>query len=90
MMDLLIDMLFATATVLFTLADVKQTHKIFKVKKVSSLSFTHYKLKVAALVLMFTGYALSNLIISVVVSGFNLTMTLVALYLMIKYRRKDE
>ena len=56
-----IDLLFATATLLFVCADVKQVHKLYKVKEVNELSFTHYKLKIIALVLMIIGYTLSAL-----------------------------
>ena len=85
---MLIDTLFATATLMFTCADVKQVYKLYKVKKVTSLSFTHYKLKIMALVLMIIGYALSKLYLSIVVSIINYILAMTALVLMIKYKEK--
>ncbi len=83
---MLIDILFASATMLFVLADVKQVHKLYVVKQVSSLSLTHYKLKIVALVLMIIGYTLSELYLSIVVSMINYILSMTALVLMIIYK----
>ena len=83
---MLIDILFASATLLFVCADIKQVHKLYKVKEVNELSFTHYKLKIIALVLMIIGYTLSALYLSIVVSMINYILAMTALVLMIRYR----
>jgi len=85
---MIIDVIFAIATVLFVVSDIKQVYKLYKVKKVTSLSFTHYKLKIIALTLMIIGYTLSALYISIVVSIINYILAVIALVLMIKYKEK--
>lgn len=86
---MIIDIMFAIATILFVISDTKQVHKLYKVKKVRSLSFTHYKLKIIALVLMTLGYTLSKLYISVIVSLLNYTLAVILLGMMISYSRDE-
>ena len=81
-----IDLLFATATMMFVFADIKQVHKLYTVKQVTSLSFTHYKLKIIALILIIIGYTLSELYLSIVVSMVNYILSMTALVLMILYK----
>jgi len=87
---MLIDILFATATMMFVCADIKQVHKLYKIKEVTSLSFTHYKLKIVALVLMIIGYTLSSLYLSIVVSIINYILSMTALVLMILYKDNQK
>ena len=88
--SLIQDIIFALATVLFISADAKQMYKIKKIKKVSSLSYTKYKLKIAALILMIIGYAMSGLYLSIFVSFVNLIVAFVSLYMMVLYNIKGE
>jgi len=86
----LVDMIFAFSTLLFVVSDAKQVHKIYTIKEVTGLSFTHYKLKIIAIILMLIGYTLSCLYLSIVVSMISYTLSMTALVLMIKYRGRHN
>lgn len=82
----IIDCMFASSIFLFLLADYKQLHKLYQIKQVVSLSAWHYKLKVIALAITTTAYALSGLYLSVAVSILNFVLAVAMLALIILYK----
>ena len=84
------DIILSIATLLFIFADLKQMYKIKTVKKVSSLSYTKYKLKICAILLMIICYITSELYLSTIVLFVNLFIDISSLYMMVLYNIKGE
>jgi len=72
------DLLLAGASIGFVIADIKQSHKLFKKKRCSTKAFskTHFRLKLLSLATISIAYCLLSthlaLIIALIQFGFNI------------------
>lgn len=85
---MLIDLLFSLGICCFLGSALTQLCKVIKTHKTSGISLKHYKLKLVAVALMTTGYTLSNLPLSLIISLLEGSITVILVMLIIKYRRK--
>jgi hypothetical protein len=74
---MIIDILFTVGSLGFVIADVKQLYKLIKTNyAANAISKTHLKIKLLSLVCVTSGYLLSNLHMSAVVSSTQLILVL--------------
>jgi len=86
---MIIDLLFTAGTVGFLLADLRQFHKLYKHSMpTNAISRSHLKLKIFSLVMVFAGYGLSSLHLSMCVSFAQLLLTVGILWYTL--RRYEE
>ena len=85
-MTLVIDLIFTIGTSSFLIAGFRQARRIHRTKTTDGISLTHYHIKIFASSCMILGYSLSLLPISILTSVVDLTITLVAIRLITKYR----
>ena len=74
----------------FLMATIKQLHKIITTHHTTAISKSHYQLKIIAILSSLICFALTGLVLSVIVVGIELIVTLVILYLLINYRKDKE
>ena len=80
------DILFSIGTMSFSLASIRQVRKIHKDKSTDGVSLTHYHVKMIAVSLMLSGYTISFLPLSICVSLMDMSINLIAIRLITKYR----
>jgi len=85
-LNLLIDLLFTVGIISFLWSCVRQLQKILRIKQTDGISLTHYYIKTIAILCMMIGYMLSNLFISLGVSAIELSITLISIERICKYR----
>jgi len=85
---MIVDILFSLGICCFLGSALTQLYKVLRTHKTSGISLKHYKLKMVAVSLMTTGYVLSNLPISLIISAVEGTITIVLMVFIIKYRRQ--
>lgn len=83
---MIIDILFTLGIFSFLWSSLKQLQKIIKTKETAGLSFKKYYIKVFAIVCMIMGYILSGLLFSLIVSSGELSINLISMYFIVKYR----
>jgi len=81
------DLIFTMGTMVFLIAGFRQAKRIYKTKSTNGISLTHYHLKIFASSCMIVAYFRSALPISLLTSTLDLTITIVSIYLITKYRR---
>jgi len=85
-LNLIIDLLFTAGIISFLWSCVRQLQKILRTKQTNGISLTHYYIKIIAILCMMIGYILSNLPISLGVSAVELSITLISVERICKYR----
>ena len=83
---MIIDILFTIGIVGFLWSSLKQLRKIFRTKNTDGLSLTHYYIKVIAISCMIIGYLLSKLPMSLIISLVELSINLISIHLIVRYR----
>lgn len=86
----LIDLLFVCGMLCFFAATVRQILKVYRVKKTSGISLTHYKIKLVAITFMTVGYILSILPLSIIVSTTEGVLNIVLILMVTKYRKEED
>lgn len=81
------DILISIATGLFIVAEVRQIKRMHKTKSTNGISLTHYHMKLSALICMITAYTILHLSLSVFAAATEITLQLIAIYLICKYRQ---
>lgn len=71
----------------FLIATIKQLHKIKKTHHTTAISATHYKLKIIAIFCSLICFALTGLLLSLMVVSAELIVTLLIIYFLNKYRK---
>jgi len=85
-LKLIIDLLFTCGIITFLWSCVRQLQKILRTRQTKGISLTHYYIKTAAILCMIVGYILSALPISLAVSIFELSVTLISINRICIYR----
>jgi len=87
---MIVDILFSLGICCFLGSALTQLYKVLKTHKTSGISLKHYKFKMIAVGLMTSGYVLSNLPISLIISLVEGSITVILIILIVKYRRKKK